>query len=426
MMKKIISVLIILKFVCGDSFAALPNFAEQFDRYKQKFYALENVNKTIQSKTPQNIDIPPQQQQKIQELVSTLASNVEKLNWEYFDKEFKRYFNSEDDTAKLQLTTLLMLANLDEPHKFISELKSYLLNPNNIALDNPDFSLFCLKHSITKTSASISEKIVNLCRNINFSPDVITLIERLLKFSNKHQKIFDDVFKNDNIADELKKQFNEADFATNNLSLKALLLIEDLVDFFPAPQSDSSTLEILLGLKDGEVTQFQSQPFNASYKSMSIFPVFSKRVIYLIKQLLFEKSTDLNNLVEIFLWTGLARAVIDLFDGRTITSFGKLLNGNPLFEPWNLYSLRDRILAITSFTANDKLPYNQIMTLSKDGVYHFPVNPALGFLSHFNKALSSEPWKDDLLKFILHFSISSTFARGQGAIMEWFYTALRT
>lgn len=178
--------------------------------------------------------------------------------------------------------------------------------------------------------------------------------------------------------------------------------------------------------------------FNVThYGSQYFYESVSNRIIHLVsEQFRLLKEQDPQDiemwLRQLFAWLGSARAVVDVCgeEGiKELTDFGVCINekleGSALAEPWGTtIPIPYRVFMLKTigqfhFGPKDKKPTNYPIVFHKD-------SGDLSFLQTVINALfqSDERLYDNILQFIFDFSISSTFNRGQSAIMEWIYKAL--
>ena len=199
---------------------------------------------------------------------------------------------------------------------------------------------------------------------------------------------------------------------------KALLFMQILVENFSKIGLDSLyVLEVLFGIRESS-DSYSGHTFNACYGSESIFNIFSGRIIALLSGSL---SPDEQSLRKVIQCCGLARGVIDLFLGeKTSTEFGKLAFTS-LVEPWGQLGPVRRtfeLMLLSGMSLTDACTYKD------KEVCHMPPDNCRSFLTPLCEALQNTEWNRPLSDFIYWFSVSSTFMRGQSAIMEWIYNAV--
>lgn len=222
------------------------------------------------------------------------------------------------------------------------------------------------------------------------------------------------------------------------------VILATLADDFPLPiVEEANFAERIKGViknglnEQGPFLSYSGEIFNTNYyESQSFYDDISCRVIYVLSEqlcILKEKGlTDVGQYIcQLFAWAGVARSVIDLCKEDRIkewTIFGEGIPGQ---------SKDDALLEFWGSAI--PVPYRAFM-LGKVGQFMWNSDPKelknYGLVCHKNPGdlsflhavidalFQPERLCDNLVRFIFDFATSSTFKRGQSAIMEWFCNAL--
>lgn len=459
---KIIGILIIaLCYICTSGFGTdFSDFSdEQRSAYCKAFHELESIKKILPINPSVKYDIP---NEKYCDLIKKLKENP---NFEtdqnitlsdiynFFNTTFNEIFVDELNTQSAKIKILTMLKNssnnlTDIWIPFINILNDYfsyyreaIVDNQEIRtpLDNPQLSILLLEYFISqqRNVEPYIKQIIELCHNADLNQDELT---DFCDFYIQHISFFNEISIN-GITNYIITSLPLTDTSDPNLALKAILFIKNLVKHFPyvsGALDQNQILEILLGKTGTDSSiRFTAKTFNQVYTSENIFELLSKRIIYILIQNLFLiqnlsaiPTMDVTYLSNIFLWMGLSRAFIDLISSKsTLTEFGKLVdleNRNTVYELWNELSI-NRLFSAMLFD-NREINIDNAINIAREQVAHLPADyyrefPKEHFLCFFKEALlKKDSWQDDLFRFIVRFAISSTFYRGQGAIMEWCYT----
>lgn len=332
---------------------------------------------------------------------------------------------------------LLILTDLLDKGSVIQEEANIITecfsNMEAYAFDYPQvvelFIEYALTHQEYLSRFSILAKFISLYAGISLDEE----IEKkkalsFLEFWNENNEAFSEY--NSPIA-FLVAAFPAMteNFSERQLALKALLFIKELVESFPLPRPQSEILKKILGMTEKKEELYDSKPFTGTYGSENIFGTFSARVVSLLSDdlltpvLSLEVNEQKEYLRSVFQYLGLVRGVIDLFPGKKTSSELGQLVGYTLNEPWGQFHIIRRVFELMflgGMSIEDAIKY------CDREVSHFPPCNWDNFLSPLIDALKTdnvEIWYPKISNFIYRFALSSTFKRGQGAIMEWVYKA---